>query len=68
MNKFQEEIGEVVDNFGRNLDILKDIDVDKLPVQLQFKLAMEMAKLTAAMKRYNTETAKIIVIASMLDK
>ena len=68
MNKCQEEIGEVVDNFGRNLDILKDIDVDKLPVQLQFKLAMEMAKLTAAMKRYNTETAKIIVIASMLDK
>lgn len=32
MNKCQEEIGEVVDNFGRNLDILKDIDVDKLPV------------------------------------
>lgn len=68
MNKFQEEIGEVVDNFGRNLDILKDIDVDKLPVQLQFKLAMEMAKLTTAMKRYNTEMAKIIVMASMLDK
>lgn len=68
MNKCQEEIGEVVDNFGRNLDILKDIDVDKLPVQLQLKLVMEMAKLTAAMKRYNTETAKIIVMASMLDK
>lgn len=68
MNKCKEEIGEVVDNFGRNLDILKDIDVDKLPVQLQFKLVMEMAKLTAAIKRYNTETAKIIVMASMLDK
>lgn len=68
MNKCQEKIGEVVDNFGRNSDILKDIDIDKLPVPLQLKLVMETAKLTAALKRYNTETAKIIVIASMLDK
>lgn len=68
MNKCQEEIREVLDNFRRNSDILKDIDIDKLPVQLQLKLAMEIAKLTAAMKRYNTETAKIIVMASMLDK
>ena len=61
-----KEIDQILTEFGECTELLCDINVLSLPFPLQVKLINEYARLTAAIKSYNTTIKEVVVIDAML--
>ena len=61
-----KEVDQILTEFGECTELIRDINVLSLPFPLQVKLINEYARLTAAIKSYNTTIKEVVVIDTML--
>lgn len=61
-----KEIDQILTEFGECTELIRDINILSLPFPLQVKLINEFARLTAAIKSYNTTIKEVVVIDAML--
>ena len=61
-----KEIDQILTEFGECAELMRDINILSLPFPLQVKLINEYARLTAAIKSYNTTIKEVVVIDAML--
>lgn len=61
-----KEIDQILTEFGECTELMRDINILSLPFPLQVKLINEYARLTAAIKSYNTTIKEVVVIDAML--
>ena len=61
-----KEIDQILTEFGECTELIRDINILSLPFPLQVKLINEFARLTAAIKSYNTTIKGVVVIDAML--
>lgn len=61
-----KEIDQILTEFGECTELMRDINILSLPFPLQVKSINEYARLTAAIKSYNTTIKEVVVIDAML--
>ena len=61
-----KEVDQILTEFGECTELIRDINILSLPFPLQVKLLNEYARLTAAIKSYNTTIKEVVVIDAML--
>ena len=61
-----KEVDQILTEFGECTELIRDINVLSLPFPLQVELISEYARLTAAIKSYNTTIKEVVVIDAML--
>ena len=61
-----KEVEQILTEFGECTELIRDINILSLPFPLQVKLINEYARLTAAIKSYNTTIKEVVVIDAML--
>lgn len=61
-----KEVDQILTEFGECTELIRDINILSLPLPLQVKLLNEYARLTAAIKSYNTTIKEVVVIDTML--
>ena len=63
-----KEAMQTMKEFEEVIKIASNMNLENLPLDLQFSLLTQYAKLTKAIKNFNEETKKIIVMASILGR
>ena len=66
LEDLMKEIDQILTEFGECTELIRDINILSLPFPLQVKLINEFARLTAAIKSYNTTIKEAVVIDTML--
>lgn len=61
-----KEVDQILTEFGECTELIRDINILSLPFPLQVKLFNEYARLTAAIKSYNTTIKEVVVIDAIL--
>ena len=61
-----KEIDQILTEFGECAELMRVRNILSLPFPLQVKLINEYARLTAAIKSYNTTIKEVVVIDAML--
>ena len=61
-----KEVEQILTEFEECTEHMRDINILSLPFPLQVKLINEFARLTAAIKSYNTTIKEAVVIDTML--
>lgn len=67
-NNVEEELKELTEDFAQVNTMISEMNLENLPFALKFAMMNEYVKLTKAMKEFNRETKKIIVMAAMLNR
>ena len=63
-----KEAMQTMKEFEEVIKIASNMNLENLPLDLQFSLLTQYVKLTKVIKNFNEETKKIIVMASILGR
>lgn len=63
-----KEVMQTMKEFEEVIKIASNMNLENLPLDLQFSLLIQYVNLTKAIKNFNEETKKIIVMASILGR
>ena len=68
MNNIELEIEITMKEFSDVSNAFQNVDVEKLPIELQIKTVTEYGNMLGAIKTFNNEIRKVVVAAAILGR